>query len=227
MIPAQSARLGLALSGGGFRASFFHLGVLRRLGELDLLRHVTTLSTVSGGSILAAHYYLAFRRVFEERKGDLEAKDYQEIVTRVEKEFIRGTAADLRNQLLMNPLAHIAALVTGGGYGRWMARLYTKHFFRDVTKEIFDGSHLAGSSTYAGKGIPLHHAITRLPELAGRNGDATAPRLPNTSSGYPGNVMAAGNLTEFNERERLPPIPHFVIKAPPPHTGRPFPIILN
>ena len=30
--------LGLALSGGGFRASLFHIGVLARLAELDLLR---------------------------------------------------------------------------------------------------------------------------------------------------------------------------------------------
>jgi predicted acylesterase/phospholipase RssA len=30
-----SFKLGLGLSGGGFRASFFHIGVLRRLAELD------------------------------------------------------------------------------------------------------------------------------------------------------------------------------------------------
>ncbi|MDH3442076.1 MAG: hypothetical protein OEM63_15055, partial [Gammaproteobacteria bacterium] len=37
-------KLGLALSGGGFRASLFHLGVLARLAEQDLLRHVHVLS---------------------------------------------------------------------------------------------------------------------------------------------------------------------------------------
>src|SRR5690606_15713791 len=31
-------RVGLALSGGGFRASFYHLGLLARLAELDVLR---------------------------------------------------------------------------------------------------------------------------------------------------------------------------------------------
>lgn len=46
-------RLALCLSGGGFRASLFHLGVLRRLWELGVLGRVTTLSSVSGGSILA------------------------------------------------------------------------------------------------------------------------------------------------------------------------------
>ena len=44
--------LGLALSGGGFRASFFHLGVLARMAELDLLRQVEVLSTVSGGAVI-------------------------------------------------------------------------------------------------------------------------------------------------------------------------------
>lgn len=49
-------RLGLALSGGGFRASFFHIGVLARLAELDLLRPIEVISTVSGGSIIGALY---------------------------------------------------------------------------------------------------------------------------------------------------------------------------
>ena len=44
-------KLGLALSGGGFRATAYHLGVLARLAEEDLLKDVTDLSTVSGGSL--------------------------------------------------------------------------------------------------------------------------------------------------------------------------------
>ncbi|MGH2399421.1 MAG: hypothetical protein ACRDF6_06205, partial [bacterium] len=41
-------RIGLALSGGGFRASFYHLGVLARLADVDLLRSVDVISGVSG-----------------------------------------------------------------------------------------------------------------------------------------------------------------------------------
>src|SRR4051812_27536703 len=125
-------RFGLALSGGGFRASFFHLGVLRRLAELDLLRHVTDISTVSGGSILAAHYYLHFKRAFEDARGDLRREDYIRIIDDVADEFIRGNAKDLRNRLLMNPLTHLRALVLGRGYGRPMASLYTKYFYRRI-----------------------------------------------------------------------------------------------
>ena len=74
---ARSARLGkvgLALSGGGFRASFYHNGVLARLAEADVLRLVDVLSTVSGGSIVGAHYYLLLRNLLESEFGsDLQA----------------------------------------------------------------------------------------------------------------------------------------------------------
>ena len=44
-------KLGLALSGGGFRATVFHLGVLDRLAAENLLESVSFMSTVSGCSI--------------------------------------------------------------------------------------------------------------------------------------------------------------------------------
>jgi hypothetical protein len=47
---------GLALSGGGFRAAAYHLGVLKRLRELGLLAQIDVLSTVSGGSITGAYW---------------------------------------------------------------------------------------------------------------------------------------------------------------------------
>ena len=50
---AQKNEVGLALSGGGFRATLFHLGAVWRLNELALLQSLTRVSTVSGGSILA------------------------------------------------------------------------------------------------------------------------------------------------------------------------------
>ena len=57
-INGQPKRIGLALSGGGFRAAAFHLGVMRKLNELQLLDKIDLLSCVSGGSIAGAH--LAF-----------------------------------------------------------------------------------------------------------------------------------------------------------------------
>lgn len=48
--------IAVALSGGGYRAAHFHLGVLRKLHELGLLERVGVISSVSGGSILASLY---------------------------------------------------------------------------------------------------------------------------------------------------------------------------
>jgi NTE family protein len=56
----EEKRLGLALSGGGFRAAAFHLGVFRKLDKFGLLSKIDLLTCVSGGSIaggfLAAHW---------------------------------------------------------------------------------------------------------------------------------------------------------------------------
>ncbi|MGH7192259.1 MAG: patatin-like phospholipase family protein, partial [Candidatus Saccharimonadales bacterium] len=48
----RKGRMGLCLSGGGFRATLFHLGALRRLNEVGALSQMDTISSVSGGSII-------------------------------------------------------------------------------------------------------------------------------------------------------------------------------
>lgn len=51
-IPTEG--IGLALSGGGFRATLFHVGALWRLNEFGYLRKLARISSVSGGSIASA-----------------------------------------------------------------------------------------------------------------------------------------------------------------------------
>lgn len=67
-------RIGLSLSGGGFRAALFHAGALRRLNELGILNHpgLTTISSVSGGSITAALLACAFRWPLTQRISDVD-----------------------------------------------------------------------------------------------------------------------------------------------------------
>jgi len=50
-------KIALALSGGGHRASSFHLGVLRFLAEKKLIENVEVISSTSGGSILVAQLF--------------------------------------------------------------------------------------------------------------------------------------------------------------------------
>jgi len=55
-----SSGIGLCLSGGGYRAMLFHLGVLWRLDEAGWLPRLDRISSVSGGSITAAALGLAW-----------------------------------------------------------------------------------------------------------------------------------------------------------------------
>src|SRR5688572_13289787 len=95
--PVREPELGLALSGGGFRASFFHVGVLARLAETGVLRKVEVISTVSGGSILGALYYLALKDMLE-HVPDAKITDahYVQVVRRVERMLFAGVARQVR-----------------------------------------------------------------------------------------------------------------------------------
>jgi len=96
---SRSVRFGLALSGGGLRAALFHIGVLTRLAELRLLPQVQVVSTVSGGSIVGALYYLHVKRLLETRRDeDIKPDDYVELVARLEAEFSTAVDANLRMQ---------------------------------------------------------------------------------------------------------------------------------
>lgn len=98
-LTSGSGKVGLALSGGGFRASFFHLGVLARLAEMDALRSIETISTVSGGSILGAHYYLEVQNLLRNKADrDITREDYIGIVQRVQKNFLQGVQTNIKMQ---------------------------------------------------------------------------------------------------------------------------------
>ena len=91
-------KVGLALSGGGFRASLYHLGVLARLAELDVLRHVDVLSCVSGGSIVGACYWLALRQRLI-AAAPLSRADYIDLVQALITHFVTAVGANPRAQI--------------------------------------------------------------------------------------------------------------------------------
>src|SRR5436305_10349147 len=74
--------IGLSLSGGGFRATLFHLGAIRRLNEFGILPKLTTVSSVSGGSILNG--FLASRLAAPLANG---IADYQNSVSNPVRSF--------------------------------------------------------------------------------------------------------------------------------------------
>ncbi|CDX20240.1 putative esterase of the alpha-beta hydrolase superfamily [Mesorhizobium plurifarium] len=55
--------IGLAMSGGGYRAMMFHTGALYRLNEAGLLGKIARISSVSGGSITSAYLGLCWSKL--------------------------------------------------------------------------------------------------------------------------------------------------------------------
>lgn len=102
----EGRRLGLSLSGGGFRASLFHIGVLARLAELDLLRQVDVLSCVSGGSIIGALYYLYLKRELDAH-GEVDTPRLTEIVAEMEYHFLSVVQKNLRWRVFSSMASNI------------------------------------------------------------------------------------------------------------------------
>jgi predicted acylesterase/phospholipase RssA len=97
---ALAGKVGLALSGGGFRASLFHVGVLAKLAELDMLRNVEVISCVSAGSIIGALYYLELRELLQSTPdAEITRADYIALVRRVERNFLEAVQRNIRTRL--------------------------------------------------------------------------------------------------------------------------------
>ena len=101
-------RIGLALSGGGYRAAAYHIGTMRALHKLEILDKVDVISSVSGGSITATYYALNKNKGYEQ----------------FEKEFL----SKLKHNVLWIAVLYLSLIIvilsfliyiTPGGYGIW------------------------------------------------------------------------------------------------------------
>jgi NTE family protein len=77
--------LALALSGGGFRATLFHIGAGRRLLELGILTQLDRVSSVSGGSIYAG----VLASSWDALSRDPSVATYQQLVVDPLRQFCR------------------------------------------------------------------------------------------------------------------------------------------
>lgn len=127
---SNPVRIGLALSGGGFRASLFHLGTIRYLEEVRIMPRVEVMSTVSGGSIIGAYYLVEMERKLraEPRANRLEACDA------IIREFCTKLRLDFRMRALVfypfsHPVLTLLALVGLRHSGDTMAKEFEAHLF--------------------------------------------------------------------------------------------------
>ncbi len=128
-----TTRLGICLSGGGFRASFFHVGVLASLAEHGILRGVEVISTVSGGSIIGALYYLHVKRLLE-RKPDAEITDadYVALVKDIEGSFLMAVQQNLLMRTFLDPVKTLKMALPSYSRSDRVGELYDELFYRPV-----------------------------------------------------------------------------------------------
>ncbi|WP_369900043.1 patatin-like phospholipase family protein [Bacillus manliponensis] len=133
MVEEKSKKLGLALSGGGFRAAFFHIGVLARMANSGMLRHVEVISTVSGGSIIGALYYLHVKKLLEEKRDDeITDEDYQEIIVKIEVDFLKAVQRNFRLRTFLNPIKNLRMSLPNYSRSDHIGELYDKYLYRHV-----------------------------------------------------------------------------------------------
>jgi len=114
-------RLGLALSGGGLRATLFHLGVIKYLRDVGLLSKVTHICSVSGGSILAAHLVQRWAEY-------LEKENYDDGPA---QELIRFAESDLRCRVFRRAFS-IVRLMRWEKWSptRWLEYYYSRELYQ-------------------------------------------------------------------------------------------------
>jgi len=138
---AGDAKLGLCLSGGGFRASFYHIGVLAKMAELGMLKHVEVISTVSGGSIVGAAYYLLLKELLESKpdqatadEAGLDDSDYITLVEKLESHFLNAVQKNLRMRTFANPVKNMRMSLPNYSRSDAIGELYEKHIYRPLIK---------------------------------------------------------------------------------------------
>lgn len=128
-------RIALCLSGGGLRATFFHLGVLKALKRCNLLKRVDYILSVSGGSILAGHAVLNWRKYCDD-------KSFQDM----ERELWKLGKRDLRGRIVRRWILTLVTLLLPRALSNYRLgptehlereyrRLFGKKSFEDVVRE--------------------------------------------------------------------------------------------
>lgn len=191
------ARLGLALSGGGFRATLFHLGILRYLKDIGKLHQVTDVASVSGGSILAAHLVLNWERYtgddrqFDEAVGEvvkfLQFDLRNHIVRRMPFQFPLRVAAKLgrRSTRNLTPNAILERCYADRLYGdRCLYELPENPMLHMLATSVSNG----GLSVFNRNGLFIQQrpdgGATHFQHVPAKM--ASIPRVVGASSAFPG-----------------------------------------
>jgi NTE family protein len=114
--------IGLCLSGGGYRAMLFHVGVVWRLNEIGYLAKIDRISSVSGGSITAGYLGFKWRELGIGADGTA-------------AQFVRAFVSPIRAlaRHTIDVGAALWGLLPGAAAASRVAKAYRKHLFGDAT----------------------------------------------------------------------------------------------
>ena len=206
----KTFKIGLALSGGGFRASIFHLGVIRRLEELGIMREVDVISAVSGGSIIAAYYVIEMEKRLRPRREKLKDKPDSIDTVRLKlfeditQDFFKALDHNLRTRALIfgyfyHPLLFFKSWFPGYSRSDIIQKEYDKWFYHAETLDQLPSTMrrgpLAGSklilnttSLLTGKRVGFsREPISGFDELRKLNKNVLPlARIVGASAGVPG-----------------------------------------
>lgn len=166
-IPAaeRQAGIGLALSGGGFRATLYHLGGLWRMNDLGLLSRLDEISSVSAGSIAAAVLGIHWRELTFDSNGV--ATNFADAIVPRVGDVCRST---------FDAPSVVSGWLGPGRAGDALVRRFRDHLFGDATlQDLPDKPRITiyATSLQTGSGVRFskpyladyHLGLVRTPSL--------------------------------------------------------------
>jgi NTE family protein len=104
--------------------------VLAKLAECGLLRRIEVISTVSGGSIVGALYYLHVKNLLERTEDiNINDADYVDLVREVERDYREGAATNIRGSGWANIAANFHMAKPTYSRTDRAGELYERHFY--------------------------------------------------------------------------------------------------
>ncbi|WP_297621597.1 patatin-like phospholipase family protein [Nocardioides sp.] len=159
--------MALCLSGGGYRAMLFHVGVIWRLNEAGMLPELDRVSSVSGGSITAGVLALNWAKLDFDADGVAQDLDHQ-LVEPIRR--MAGVGVDVTSVLagLGLPFTSVSDRV---------AKAYRKHLFGKATlQSLPDSPRFVFNATNLESGVLMRFSKAYLADY--RVGQVLNPDLP-------------------------------------------------
>lgn len=135
--------IGVAMSGGGYRAMLFHLGALWRMNEAGLLAKVDRFSSVSGGSITAGRLATSWKKLrFQDGRATNFQTEVAQALLRFSRRLVDVPAALLGLLPLIGPgdvTAFFYRSLVGGA---------TLQDLPETPRFVFNASHLSSGTSW-------------------------------------------------------------------------------